>query len=794
MIGLATFVSSSAVGAEDKTVIEEIIITAQFKEKGLQDSGLAVDAIGGRDLVMKGLNDVYALSDMVPALTITSGAGISAQLFMRGVGNRAGSTYADPAIILTYDGVAIARGSSSSIAAFYDIERVEVLKGPQGTLYGKNATGGVVNIVPVGPKIGVSEGFISGSVGNYNAHEISGGFNLPVGATSAVRIAGSVIKRDGYNKDGSSDDDRKSVRAQFLTEPNDQLSIRFAADYTHVGGVGAGATPIGSYARNGVGDFSFVRNDLALNEGAQTDAANDFRSTVLAAPGFGFLTPIQDEFYVNGTLFGFNAEINYEFEAGMLTIIPAYRKVEQDTKFGQPGFNSGWWNSSAEQKTVEIRFAGDAGDSVDYIVGGFYFSEDMEGNNTFNQEFVLPLQDYQQSAESMAIFGELTWSIDDSTRVIFGARYTDDKKSMHVDTNTFVVFCGGLPPGLITPPGSFAHGCATPGNLPHFPTLDTAEQAYDYLFDNGYASTVIDIPGGHIIPLDNGVGTILHSVANLNTEYSATEPTYRISFEKDILEDTLLYASYSHGYRSGGLEPTSNVYQAEFLDAFTLGMKNTFAEGSIQLNLEAFYWKYEDQQISYFNLDENNVLQNSTENIGGATIKGIEIDFIWAATENTRIDATVQYLDANYDDLHFYTSAPRDNINCPFTVTDAGGLDFNCSGNQAIYSPKWTINLGLEQTFPLSNGMLVIAALDTRYVSDQVAGFMNLDHDKIEGHTTTNINVTLESAESDWYVSLYAKNLENKRRVQVGQGAPIGVALVTAGPNLTYGLRFGVNF
>ena len=794
-----TDAATTEAAADSNRRLDTVTVTAQFKEQGLQDTSLAIDALSGDDLNKDGINSAAALTDAIPALTITNGGGINGQVYMRGIGNSGSNNSIDGAIILNYDGVAVARGGATSIGAFYDVQRIEILKGPQGTLYGKNATGGVINIVPVRPKVGVQEGFIRGAYGNYSEYDLSAGFNAPVGESSAFRIAGSVVGHDGYNNDGTGDDDRKSVRAQFLTELSADLSLRFAADYTDIGGIGTGTTPIGSYSRAGLGTFNFNRNTLPLNEGSRTDAANDFRNTLLAAPGFGFLNDIQDEWYTDGQLWGVNAELKYDTGLGELTIIPAYREVEQDSRFGQPGFNSGWWQNGAQQRSLEARFASSVGDNFDYIAGAFWFDEDIQGNNTFNQEFVLPLQNYTLQNKSWAIFGEGTFHVNDSTRLILGARYTSDEKTMDSLGNTFIVFCGGLGASALTPPASFGQGCAVPGNLPHFPTVDTPEEAYNFLESNGWTSARIPIPPGFRLPLNNGVGAILHSIDDVNRSLTSEEPTYRISIEKDLFEDSLLFASFSRGYRSGGIETSGNIYEPEFIDAYTIGMNNTLAGGTLRLNLEAFWWDYTDQQITYFNLNDQGALQNTTDNVGVATNKGVEVDVIWLAAENTLIDATVQYLDASYDDLHFLTSTPRDNINCPFTVvgtTSSGSpaLDFNCSGNQSIYSPEWTVQLGFEQTFPLSNGYEVVFAADTTYLSDQVTGFSNLPHERIDSHTRSNINLTLNSPEGDWYIGAYVRNLENENRVRSSQNPLLGGAYVSVGPDMTYGVRLGKTF
>ncbi|MBN27826.1 MAG: TonB-dependent receptor [Alteromonadaceae bacterium] len=781
--------------ALDNKTIEQITVTAQYKEQTLLETGLAIDALDSNTISQAGITKAEDLTRLVPALSITNGGGTSSQIYMRGVGNKANSNYLDPAIVLTYDGVALARGSANAIGAFYDIERVEVLKGPQGTLYGKNATGGVLNIVTVKPKLGETSGFVNATLGNYNTQNISGAVNLPVGEDSAFRLSASKTNHDGYNNDGSNNDDKTNFRLQFLSEISDKFKVRIAADSTEIGGVASSGTPIGNYSPS----YDFIPSGLPNNEGSTTELANDYRNTVLSAPGFGFLNSFTDDQFIDATLRGINAELTYIGEAATVTFIPAYRKSEQSSKFVGPGFNFGWFQTEEEQTSFELRMTGSLGSSFDYIAGIFAIDEDVKGNNTFNQEFVLPLQDYTQTAESRAIFGEGTWYVTDEFRLITGLRFTKDKKTIDGQIENYIVFCGGLPPALITPPGSFAHGCATPGNLPHFPTLDTPEQADQWLVDNGWASNFIPIPPGFLIPLDNGIGQILHTVTPNKSSYSDSEPTFKISSEWDVADDSMLYLSYTSGYRSGGLQPSSGLqYESEFLDAITFGSNNLFLDGALQFKAEVFYWDYQDQQITYFNVNEHNVLENTTDNVGAATNKGFDIDLIWKLTDNTTIDGKVQYLKASYDDLKFTTSPPRDNINCPSEVTGALDdgtpvIDFDCSGNQSIFAPELTLKLGIDHIIPMGS-FNVVLSLDTTWVDDQVTGFTNRVYEVIGAHSRTNAYLTVEDADNRWSARLYARNLEDKNRLTSTQDPVIGVAQASYGEDMTYGLSVNYNF
>ena len=776
-----------------QATLEEITVTAQRREESVQDASVAIDVFDSDSILKRGIVTADSLAQITPALQVTNGGGISGAIFMRGVGNRAQNNFIDPAITLNYDGVPMARGSAVSTGQFFDLERIEVLKGPQGTLYGRNATGGVVNLIPVAPQLGETNGFVGAGVGNYSEFQLQGAVNVAAGENSAFRFSGMSLDRDGWNNDGTNDADRLSLRAQFLTNLSDTVDLRIAADYTDIGGVGNGTTPVGRYSPTPgqPGNYVFTPSGISPDEGTNTPVGNAYRQATLSAPGFGFLSPVQDNWFTEAEYLGVNAEINIEADNGTLTIVPAWRETTSEALFNGPGFNSGWWNNEVDQTSLEVRWAGDAG-AVDYVVGAYYFDESMEANNTFNQEFVLPLQDYTMDATSWAVFGQITWSVTETTRLVAGVRYTDDEKNMNGEINNFITFCGGLPPNLITPPGSFGQGCAAPGGLPRWPTFDTPQQARDYLTSNGLASNFIPIPPGFLIPLDNGVGQILNSIEAHQVTFTQDEPTYRIAVEHDIGDDSLLYASFETGYRSGGPMPNFDTpYRSEFIDAFTIGSKNRFADGRVQLNVELFHWKYEDQQINYFTLRDN-VLASLTDNVGESTNQGVDVQIKWLATDNTLIDAQVQYLDATYDDLHFITAPPRDNINCPFTVS-GGEFDFDCSGSDSIFSPDLTLQLGIQHTIPLDNYNLT-ASVFSQWIDDQVTAFNNLPHEQIPSHTRTDVDLTLTSADDVWSLSIYGRNLEDKRRVVSTQAPLLGMAMATHGLPLSYGVRFNYNF
>jgi iron complex outermembrane receptor protein len=785
--------------AESGEGIGEIVVTAQRREESLQDAAVAIDAVTGDSLVAQGVTNAAQLTKLVPALTVTNGGGNYTSLFVRGVGNRTNGSYNDAAIGISYDGVYLAHPAGLFGAAFYDLERVEVLKGPQGILYGRNATGGAVNVIPARPNLGGLAAGFDVAFGNYDTVNAQGYVNLPVSDTIAVRLAGARQVQDGFNRDGSGDRDVWSVRGQILIEPLDDLSLRIGADYTHTGGQGTGGTYLGNFTRSPAG-YVFTPAPLDINEGYNTAAANAYRGTLLGAPGFGFMTPLNIKPFIDFAYYGVNAELTWKTGIGTLTVIPAWRKTEGSSSFVGPAFNSALNFEDDEQFTLETRLDGSLG-MIDYLVGGFYLRDTSKAVNEFNQEFVLPIQSYTHKVDSWALFGQLTFNISDRLRVIGGARYTHDKKEMDGLLNNFITFCGGLPPANLVPPASFANGCAAPNGLPRYPSIVSVPDTLSWLVANGWIAANSTLqPNTQVFPLLNGRGTILKTHSPLTASRTFTQPTYKASVEFDVAPDNLLYATFETGYRAGGLQLAEGrpEYKPEFLDSFTIGSKNRFLDDRVQLNLEAFYWKYRDQQITYFTVDPNGTLLSSSENAGRVNIKGMDIDAIVKPTRTTTLSAKVQYLDAKYRELHLYTAAPRDNFNCPFTFTGAlaGGQpvkDFDCSGEQAVFAPKWTLNLGAEQIVPLGDFELT-GAVYTSWRAAQNGNFEFLAFERIPAYWTTDLTLTLQPVDADWSIGAFVYNVENERRMTFPALGPTGQAVSTFSAPRTYGIRLAADF
>ena len=277
---------TAAVDPQPAEGLGEIVVTAQRRSESLQKAAIPVDVVTGDTLLASGLTTAGQLGDIVPSLSVQNNGGANITLFLRGVGNFTVNGYSDPAIAINYDGVYLGRPTSTS-GLFYDLERLEVLKGPQGTLYGRNATGGAINVLPARPKPGEFSGFGSVSYGNYDALNIQGALNAPLGENGAIRVAGNVVSRDGFLSDGTSDEKTQALRLQLLGELTPDLTVRLSGDYSHSGGKGVGA----KYANSFRFDFPTQRfvvtpSGFDKSVGLLDPAAQAYRRTLFAGlPG-----------------------------------------------------------------------------------------------------------------------------------------------------------------------------------------------------------------------------------------------------------------------------------------------------------------------------------------------------------------------------------------------------------------------------------------------------------------------------------------------------------------------------
>jgi iron complex outermembrane receptor protein len=788
----AVFVTASAfvqtVAAqtvEPAATLDEVVVTAQRREENLQHAAVAVDVASGEELAKSGLSSVLQLQQVSPSLNVSSSGGANSTFFIRGVGNFSTNAYSDPATAFSFDGVYIGRPSGTA-GLFYDLERIEVLKGPQGTLYGRNATAGAINVLPARPKLGEFSGNLVASYGNYSAANVQGAINVPVGERAAVRFSGNVVDHEGYLSDGTSDEKVKAARLQLLDEVTSNLSVRIDADYTRVSGKGVGATYV---ARVGAYDattrrYSFTSTGLDNSIGVLDPRSQAYRQTVPGIAG-SFLPQLPADQHLRDTFYGVSSEITYTAPIGTLTIVPAYRKASQNDQHSSPGFTP-FTQEDFNQRSLEVRLGG-SGARVDYIVGAYYYKENIHGNYTFAQQNLSSYQDFDTGTDSTALFGRLTAKLTDAFRLTGGLRYTRDKKRMDGRVDTLVQIC-------------FAPSCPL---QPYLPVTDTVDQIPWTVAGPGGGLTP-DVVNGIPIGAFTGTGPsgafTLRAPTLVNTAQSANKSTFRIAAEYDLAPESLLYLSFENGFHSGGFSLAfgRETFQPEFIDAYTLGVKNRFQDNRLQFNVEGFFWKYRDQQVAHFGLDGRGNNAFFTENVGRSTVKGIETDLQFAATANTLLNASVQYLTATFDSFAFKVPASAGNPNngCDFgpDPSSATLTIVDCSGKTAYQSPKWTINLGAQQKLALSNGKQLALAADTQYRSERYVAFEFVSPLIAPADWMSNISASYGPQDENWSLSAFVRNVGDKRSLTSGTVYSGKLVAARQTSPRTYGIRFLKSF
>jgi iron complex outermembrane receptor protein len=352
---------------------------------------------------------------------------------MRGVGTCTNNAYLDAAITISYDGVfGSQRGgrhpppsTTSSGSRCWKGRRASSLR-RKCHRWRDQRTAGQAAARP-GERLRLL------AVGSYEERQVEGALNLPLWGQSALRFAFNRYKHEGYNKDGTNDADVAGARLQYLIEPSERVTFKIGADYTKIGGFGNGWSYAGVYTP---GSYTFVPSGLPVNEGTATPAANAYRRTILGAPGFGFLNDLQDEYYQDYWYTGVNAELNVRTDYWHLDLHPGLAQVRWLRAASVARVQYRLDQDAHKQTSAELRLTSTGDRRLDYIAGAYYFDETSDSNNTYNQEFVLPLQIYTHETRSLAGFGQLTFHATDRLRLVGGAATPATRRTWTASSTT----------------------------------------------------------------------------------------------------------------------------------------------------------------------------------------------------------------------------------------------------------------------------------------------------------------------------------------------------------------------
>ena len=762
--------SSAGTGAASGTGLQEIVVTAQQRGENQQKAAIAIDVVKGSSLVSSGVTTVESLGKLVPALTI-EGTANGSLVFIRGVGNFSFQPSSDPASAFNIDGVYVGRTSANE-GSFFDLQRIEVLKGPQGTLYGRNATAGAINLIPVQPTLGQWSGYGIASYGNYNSVTAEGGVNAPIGASAALRVSGTYVRHDAYLADGTGTDNSGGVRAQLKVRLSPDLTVRLDTDYAHQGGTGDGVNYVGTYALNAATQqYVITPAGISPSQGIFTPASQAFRETVLAGAAGRDLGALTNKPFEKNDFYGASLHIDWETPLGTVSVIPAWRHSRRDN-LAVSGFNNAD-DQPVTQYSAEARIVSNPGKTIDYNLGAYYFNETINDFQAANSQNVSAFTGSHYKTSSPAVYGRLTWHVSDRLRLTGGVRYTDDRKSFYSASQTLALVC------------RVATGCPTAPLLPF--TTSLGEQPY------------VPAASGGIIPVSPGA-LVARSDSSASGKSRNNKVTYRGAIEYDVAPRSMAYASIETGYRSGGFNSAIGftTFNPETITAYTVGLKNRFFDNRVQLNIEAFDWEYHNQQLSNLGVDATGRPTLITANSGRSTIRGAEVEGQFQIDPKTTLSADVQYLRTKYTSYKFQSPVAG---GVPFTgcavskdTTNAAFYDVNCGGLPLANSPRWTVNAGLEHTIPIGDYKIVLD-VNTQYRSGRFDNIDYISAEHVSATTQTDAEVSFSPSNARWSLTAFAHNLESNRFAIFSFPVPQSKLIAaTYAPPRTYGVRVGVKF
>jgi iron complex outermembrane receptor protein len=755
--------TSAAPSAADSNggEILEIVVTAQRREESLQKSSVVIDVVSADRLARAGLTRPQDLTAVLPGVQIGS-VGPVTQVYIRGVGDFGSTAISNPAVAFNVDGVYVGRSQSLS-SEFFDVSRVEVLKGPQGTLYGRNASGGAINVVTANPSLDRISGNISTEFSNYNSQTLEAALNVPLSSTVAVRASTQVVSKGGYTSEGFSDDKHQSVRLKALWEPSDSFSAILNGSYGHIGGLGAG--------------FVLLNRLPGTNQyldGTSPQArAYIADSQFFALPPGSVSSPSRGDAVQDLRFWNISAELNWKFDFADLVVLPAYRNanmryaVEPSFLFdvGTPFGAYPERPETSHQTSVEARLSNNT-DRLKWVAGLYYYDETQFVQN---RVFAGLIQDVGQVSNldslSYAGFGQATFSVTDGSRLIGGARYTSDERQL-TDGATYALnptFAGAA---ILAPP------CLPP---------------------NPQTACLLENYGG--------------SKTFRNVSWKA-------GAELDVAPKSMLYATVSTGFKAGGFNQVVAVDAApgstqasefgpEKLLAYELGLRNRFLDDRLQINVEAFYWDYRNHQEAHVALSGNGVVGLNFQNAGNARIEGGSLDVVYKPFRSGTFHSAVEFADSKYKQFSYlqnFSFLLPGSTACavtPTAIVNAAGpvASVNCSGFQLTRSPKWSGTGGYTQSFDLPGTQIIEANIDVAFASQRWLAADFIPVERANAYATLDSSVTYR-AQQGWSVTGFVRNITNAHVYSGAQEAPYSpaVAVASIGPPRIYGARLDYKF
>ncbi len=733
LMSLLAIPANSLADEKDTLVLEEITVTAQKRSENLQETPIAISAFSGSKIEKMGYSNISQLANATPnmvfdATSPVSGVSSGAVVFIRGVGQTDFSLATDPGVGTYIDGVYSSR-SIGGVLDVLDVERIEILRGPQGTLFGRNTIGGAISIISKKP----AEEFTGNgeiTVGSGNRRDIRLSVDVPISEKLLTRVAFSSKNRDGYvrglqDNRQLGDENRDAVRFTALYKASDNFRLTLNVDSSRIREQNAASTLVGiteaapaapgsigpngvPLARPGAPSLSWVWNnvDVPISGGALLPftianfGTSDIDTTNATGP--------------NGTeLDIWGASLTAEWDVNdntTLKSITAYRET------------SGFFNRDADgspaqitqtenfdyyhqQFSQELQIIGTGMDGqLKYTAGAYYFNE--KGRDflivSFPPTFGVLLNKTTVDNDSLGGFAQATFDATDTFSITGGIRYSRDTKAYD-------------PLQILTvgPVGAGAFGVA---------------------------------PGDSV--------ALIPPVAD---EATFTNWSPRVSLEYRVTEDILTYASYTRGFKSGGFNiryllpvPAPIRFTPETVKSWEVGLKMDLFDNRLRLNTAGFFAKYDDIQVVTYVAGAP-----LTTNGGKAEIKGIEVELTALVSEQFELTAGLGYTDAKYTEV-------------PAFDTDLPAVIQITKDKKIANTPEWSLNASGEYTVPLAGDAELAFRAAWSYKSRIENDAQNSPFLSQPGYHIINASVTYYHAGDDWHVRLFVDNLTDKRYISSG--------------------------
>jgi iron complex outermembrane receptor protein len=737
--------------------LEEVVVTARKREESLQDTPVAVSAFSARDLKFRQIESTDRLGEVTPNLTFdpvspSSGSNAAAQIFIRGVGQTDFTPVTDPGVGLYIDGIYMAR-TVGNVLDFLDVERVEILRGPQGTLFGRNTIGGAVVIHSKRPTDEFNAS-LQGQFGDDDMVYIAAKVNGPIVENLAGNLAYAYRNRDGYverihagNRTG--DEDSHAIRGSLLWDPTESFSAYATVDYTASRENGA---PIVAGGVNDLQAFGTFGNALlasctvvTINPNFPVSGPPSFPPPgvgVRGAPGCYGRDSFAGEHVSEGTfpvtseldVWGISLELAWDVnELLSINSTTGYREMEMESARDGDNTPANIFATrdfyDHEQVSQELQFSGPLlEERLQWLLGFYYFQE--EGFNV--GPVILPAGAIHSGGfydnDSLAVFFQGTYDVTDRLALTFGVRYTEDTKRFTPDQ--FAVGDASMAEGSIFGPT--------------WPLL-----AGVYLSPTGPM-----LPGDRILPIQE-----------FQEDFDDTSIMVTLAY--DWTDQLMTYFTYSQGFKSGGFDqrfaappidpdtglPTGapSTFDPETVDSYEIGVKSQWLENRLRLNAAVFYTDYQDLQIII-----RETFNPITFNGGTADIAGGEVELTWVPTDRWIITAAVGYIDAEYDELS------------EAVLTNATPV---LPDYKLVNTPEWSSALGVAYILDLRDWATLTPRLDWSYHDDQYNDAVNTIQLFQDEYHLLNLSMALETNDGHWEGILALRNLLDEEYLITGNSA-----------------------